>query len=42
MRLNNKTEMFPSNVIAGMFGFKKEEFFEIDDEAARGPVKVEF
>lgn len=24
----NKLEMFPSNIIAGMFGFKPEEFFE--------------
>ena len=25
---NNKVEMFPSNIIAGIFHFKKEVFFE--------------
>ena len=40
--LNNKVEMFPSNVIAGMFGFAKKEFFEIEEAAAREPVKVAF
>ena len=29
--LNNAVETFPSNLIAGMFNFKKEEMFEIDD-----------
>ena len=28
MRLNNKTEMFPSNIIAGMFNFTTRQFFE--------------
>lgn len=26
----NKLEMFPSNIVAGMFGFKPEEFFEAE------------
>ena len=39
---NNKTEMFPSNIIAGMFGFKKEAFFEIEDPAERVVPKVSF
>jgi LemA protein len=26
---NNKIQMFPSNVVAGMFSFKAEEFFEL-------------
>lgn len=30
MRLNNKIQMFPSNIIAGAFGFKPPEFFNID------------
>ncbi len=42
MTMNNKVETFPSNVIAGMFGFGKEEFFEIQDEAAREAPKVQF
>ncbi len=39
---NNKTEMFPSNIIAGMFKFIKEEFFEIEDKAEREVPKVDF
>jgi len=39
---NNKIQMFPSNVIAGMFNFKQEEFFEIQDEAERAVPKVDF
>ncbi|MEK7090677.1 MAG: LemA family protein, partial [Patescibacteria group bacterium] len=42
LELNNKIEMFPTNLIAGSFGFKKEEFFELGNEAAREPVKVSF
>ena len=29
--LNTRIQQFPSNVIAGMFGFKTREFFEIAD-----------
>ena len=39
---NNKIEMFPSNVIAGMFNFSGEEFFELEDEAERAVPKVQF
>jgi len=39
---NNKIEMFPSNIIAGMFQFIKEEFFEIEDSAEREVPKVQF
>jgi LemA protein len=45
LSLNNKVEMFPTNVIASMFGFKKEEFFELaeeEKEAASKPVQVKF
>ncbi|MDP4007755.1 MAG: LemA family protein [Candidatus Peregrinibacteria bacterium] len=38
--LNIKVETFPSNMIAGMFGFKKKEFFEAD-ESARENIKIE-
>lgn len=41
LRLNNKTDMFPSNIIAGMFGFTKREFFEVAD-GEKENVKVEF
>lgn len=40
--LNTKVEQFPTNVAASMFGFKKEEFFEIENEAEKEPVKVAF
>ena len=38
---NNKIEMFPSNLVASIFGFKKETFFEAD-EKERENVKVKF
>lgn len=41
--LNIKTESFPSNIIASIFGFKKMEFFELEEgAAAKEPVKVQF
>ncbi|HPD64956.1 MAG TPA: LemA family protein [Bacteroidia bacterium] len=42
MMFNNKIEMFPSNIIAGMFNFKQAEFFEIEDKAEREVPKVSF
>jgi LemA protein len=42
MELNTKIETFPSNIIAGAFNFTKREFFELTDDAAKEPVKVEF
>jgi LemA protein len=39
---NNKIEMFPSNIIAGMFNFAGEEFFEIEDASEREAPKVQF
>ena len=42
MTYNTKTESFPANIIAGMFSFKDEAFFEIEDEAAREVPKVQF
>ena len=32
---NTRTEVFPSNLIAGLFGFKRQEFFEIEDSTLR-------
>jgi LemA protein len=43
--LNTKIEQFPSNIIAGMFGFKKREFFELEEAEmakAEKPVDVKF
>ena len=39
---NTKLEVFPSNIIASMFGFKAEEFFKVESEEARKNVKVDF
>ena len=33
----NKLEMFPSNIIANMFGFKPEAFFEATEEEKKTP-----
>ena len=41
-RYNTKLELFPSNIIAGMFGFKAEELFEVESDEARKNVKVNF
>ena len=42
LNFNNKTQMFPSNIIAGMTGFKAEEFFEVTVAAEREAPKVSF
>jgi LemA protein len=39
---NNKIQMFPSNIVAGMFGFKEEEFFQIEDPKEKEVPKVSF
>ena len=39
---NNKIEMFPSNVVAGMFNFRPEAFFEIEEPTQREAPKVSF
>jgi LemA protein len=39
---NNKIQVFPSNIIAGMFNFKEEEFFEIEEATEREVPKVSF
>lgn len=31
--LNTKIMVFPTNLIAGMLGFRKRDFFEVDDQA---------
>lgn len=41
---NTKMEVFPNNVIVGMFGkkFGKQEFFEVEGEGERANVEVRF
>ena len=42
MKFNMKQQVFPSNILANMFGFKTKEYFQIEEEVAKGPVKVSF
>jgi LemA protein len=39
--LNTKIQSFPTNILAGMFGFQQRQFFEAD-AADREPVAVKF
>ncbi|MBQ4031867.1 MAG: LemA family protein [Bacilli bacterium] len=41
LNYNNKIQMFPSNFVASIFGFKEEKFFEAQAEE-RENVKVQF
>ncbi|HZX34185.1 MAG TPA: LemA family protein [archaeon] len=41
LKFNTKTEVLPDSIIAGMLGFRKRDYFPIE-EGARGPVKVQF
>jgi LemA protein len=40
--LNTKIASFPSNIVAGTFGFKAENFFEVANGAEREAVQVKF
>jgi LemA protein len=42
LRYNNQTQMFPSNFVASMTGFKAGEFFEVTLAAEREAPKVSF
>jgi LemA protein len=43
MTYNTTIQRFPTVLVAGMFGFNKEDYFNLDEEAAaREAVKVEF
>ena len=39
---NNRIQMFPSSIVAGLGRFTPQEFFETDDKAARETPKVKF
>lgn len=39
---NSKLQMFPSNIIAGMFSFKERDLFKAESDEARKNVKVDF
>jgi LemA protein len=43
--LNTKIQVFPTNIFAGMLGFKSRDFYEVDEaekEAIQNPTKVSF
>lgn len=42
LAFNNKREVFPNNIVAGMFGFTEAALFEIDVEAQREAPQVQF
>jgi len=42
MHYKNRIEMFPSNIIAGMFNFKAEPFFELESAQERVAPQVKF
>jgi len=42
MTFNNKVEMFPTNIVAGLFNFEKDEFFELQEAEQREAPKVSF
>lgn len=42
MTYNNKREMFPSNIVAGMFGFKYAQSWELEEEEAKDAPQVSF
>lgn len=39
---NNRIQMFPTNMMAGMFNFKQSEFFEIEEDREREVPRVDF
>jgi LemA protein len=42
MRYKNRVEMFPSNIVAGMFNFQPEPFFQLESEGERTAPQVKF
>lgn len=41
-KYNTKTEMFPGNILAGLFGFQRKPLYEVNSESERENVKVSF
>lgn len=40
--LNTRIQSFPTNILAGMFGFQQKQFFQVDAPADRENVAVKF
>lgn len=41
-KFNTKTEVFPGNILANIFGFRRKPLYEVSDESERNNVKVSF
>ncbi|EGT4752453.1 LemA family protein, partial [Clostridioides difficile] len=41
LKMNNAVEMFPSNIIAGLFHFEKAEYYRVEESAREVP-QVQF
>jgi LemA protein len=42
LTLNTQIEQVPTNLVANMFGFKKEAFFELENAVEKEPIKISF
>lgn len=42
MKYNTRIQSVPTNVVAGMFNFRQEDFFELEDQAQREVPQVKF
>ena len=42
MKLNTRLQVFPSNIVGNVFGFKSKDYFQIEEPAAKEPVHVSF
>jgi LemA protein len=42
MDFNTRIQVFPTNIMASLFSFKAEEFFQVEDAKEREAVKVQF
>lgn len=42
MAYNNKREVFPNSIVAGMFNFKASTYFEVENPIEKEAVKVQF
>jgi LemA protein len=42
LKLNQRIQVFPTSIIAGMFNFREKDYFKTEAKAEREPVKVKF
>ncbi len=40
--LNTRCDLFPSNIVASLFGFTHVDYFEVDSIEVRAPIQVDF